>query len=105
MNPAINSEVVPVGARTTSKLQNTKTIVARNVKSRGQSYTDLAYPHGKTNAVYDGSRAVAYVRGDVLVRHLQGSKHFLRQPYGIAFATEAIRQANDKGAKVVQCAD
>lgn len=105
MNPAVKCEVVPVGARTASKRQKTKSILAHSVKSGGRTYTDLAYPRGKTNAVYDRSRAVGFVRNGVLVRHAQASKHFLRSPAGISFAVQALREAIDLGAKSVSVLD
>jgi hypothetical protein len=59
---------------------------------------------GKTtpnNSVYDHGRVIGYIRGDVLHRKMQGSRHILKSPPSIAIGVEALRQAIRCGAETV----
>lgn len=67
--------------------------------------------HGSTaskarQALYAANgRAVAWVQGGALCKQVDGSKHFLRQPAGIAFDAAILTQAEDAGAARVWIRD
>lgn len=59
----------------------------------------------KTTALKAGTKTFGIVYGDTLRKSLQGSKHFLRQPAGIAIDLEALDRAEAVGAVRIEIID
>jgi len=50
-------------------------------------------------------RTIGEVIASVFIKHVQGSKHFMRTPPGIAFDTETLEMAKTMGAQYVVVVD
>jgi hypothetical protein len=48
---------------------------------------------------------VGVVEGDVFMKRISGSKHFLRKPPAIAFDISSLQHAEEAGATIVQVTD
>jgi hypothetical protein len=55
--------------------------------------------------IYAGERVIGVVKGNVFIKNVFGSKHFLRQPPAICTDCEALRHARQYGATMMQVTD
>lgn len=60
---------------------------------------------GRQSLFGANGRVVAWVQGGALCKTVDGSRHFLRQPPGIAFDAAILAQAADLGAARVRVTD
>ena len=70
----------------------------------GKATSHLDYITSVKVRLTDG-RVVGEVRGDVLVKRVQGSKHMLRTPRAWAVDVAVLRQAEALGARTVEVHD
>lgn len=74
-------------------------------KSTAEHITATA-PRQEAISLYAANgRVVAQVRRGVLEKQVDGSRHFLRKPAGIAFDDAILRQADELGAQQVRVRD
>ena len=55
--------------------------------------------------IYTGTKVIGHVEQGVFIKHVTGSKHFLRKPPGIAINIDAIEAAKRAHANVIQIVD
>jgi hypothetical protein len=64
-----------------------------------------AVPNEKYTPIWAGSRIVGEVRGDVFLKRVKPSVHFLKKPPAIAFDISSLHQAQQAGARWVRVID
>jgi hypothetical protein len=64
-------------------------------------------PSSKTGyiSIHLGKRVVGKVKGDVFIKSVKASKHFLHFPPAIAFDVDSLRQAGEAGEHSVRVID
>jgi hypothetical protein len=80
------------------------TASVKNNRSTSKSLPQTKIKSGDP-AVYDHGRVIGYIRGNVLHRKMQGSKHILKSPPSIAIGVEALKQAIYHGVESVWIQD